>query len=487
MIPSRLSTCIFVLVCGCTASDPPPAPAVRFVDATAEAGIDFVHTSGRSGRKYGVETIGSGAAFFDFNCDGWMDLYAVNGADLPGYASAVPPKNALYRNDGGHFAEVGASLGVADAGYGMGASAGDYDNDGDADLFAANFGRNRLYRNEGAARTWAFADVTAAAGIGADEQWSTGSSFVDYDLDGDLDLYVANYLHYEFERGELGAGGTLRWPRRHLAPTEYPGQPNALWRNDGGRFVDVTPRPGCSRAQAASWVRCFSDCDLDGDPDLFQGNDATANFLWRNDDGPLCRSGTRGRGGVQRRRQARRDDGRGRGRWRWRCLLDLAMTNFQWESNTLYHNAGGGMFADESLAAGIAATSLDKLAFGINFLDADNDGDPDLYVANGHIDEDIERFDPQAAYGQSDQLYLNDGQGRFADASAAAGVAAPTRDLVGRGSAVGRLRQRRRLGYFLAQHWATRPALAQRHPSGALLGAGARGARRATAMATAPA
>lgn len=436
MIPSRFLRCIAALVCGCAASEPPPAPSVRFVDATAAAGIDFVHTSGRSGRKYGVETIGSGAAFFDYNRDGWMDLYAVNGADLPGYVSAVRPQNALYRNDGGRFAEVGASLGVADTSYGMGASAGDYDNDGDADLFAVNFGRNRLYRNEGSARGWAFADVTTVVGIGAAERWSTGSSFVDYDLDGDLDLYVANYLHYEFERGELSAGGTLRWPRRHLAPTEYPGAQNELWRNDGDRFVDVTAAAGLLTREGRELGVAFVDYDLDGDPDLFQGNDATPNFLWRNDGGRFAEVGLvagvaynaggkpEGTMGVD---VADRDgDG----------LLDLAMTNFQWESNTLYHNAGGGMFADESLAAGIAANSLDKLAFGINFLDADNDGDPDLYVANGHIDEDINRFDPQATYGQSDQLYLNDGEGRFVDASAAVGVAAPTRDLVGRGSAV---------------------------------------------------
>jgi len=436
MIVHRFSTYIVALVCGCTASDPPPAPIVRFVDATAQAGIDFVHTSGRSGRKYGVETIGSGAVFFDYNRDGWMDLYAVNGADLPGYTSAVPPQNALYRNDGGHFAEVGASLGVADAGYGMGASAGDYDNDGDSDLFVANFGRNRLYRNEGAVLAWGFADVTAAVGIGADERWSTGASFADYDLDGDLDLYVANYLHYEFERGELSAGGTLRRPRRHLAPTEYPGQRNALWRNDGGRFVDVTVEAGLLTDEGRELGAVFFDYDRDGDADLFQGNDATPNFLWRNDGGHFAEVGLvagvaynaggkpEGTMGVD---VADRDgDGR----------LDLAMTNFQWESNTLYHNGGGGMFADESLAAGLAANSLAKLAFGINFLDADNDGDPDLYVANGHIDEDIERFDPQAAYGQSDQLYLNDGQGRFTDVSMAAGVAAPTQDLVGRGSAV---------------------------------------------------
>ncbi len=435
MIPRRILTYIVALVCGCTASDPPP-PAVRFVDATAEAGIDFVHTSGRSGRKYGVETIGSGAAFFDYNRDGWMDLYVVNGADLPGYVSAVPPQNALYRNDRGHFAERGASLGVADAGYGMGASAGDYDNDGDADLFVANFGRNRLYRNEGLARAWAFADVTAAVGIGADERWSTGSSFVDWDLDGDLDLYVANYLRYEFERGELSAGGTLRWPRRHLAPTEYPGERNVLWRNDGGRFVDVTQAAGLLTREGRELGAVFFDCDLDGDPDLFQGNDATPNFLWRNDGGHFAEVGLVA--GVAYNSGGKPEgtmgvdvaDGDGDGR------LDLAMTNFQWESNTLYHNAGGGMFADESLAAGLAANSLDKLAFGISFLDADNDGDPDLYVANGHIDEDIDQFDPQAAYGQPDQLYLNDGRGRFTEVSKAAGVAAPTRDLVGRGSAV---------------------------------------------------
>ena len=436
IIPRRLSTCIVALLCGCTASEPPAVPTVHFVDATAEAGIDFVHTSGRSGRKYGVETIGSGAVFFDYNRDGWMDLYVVNGADLPGYVSAVLPKNALYRNDGGHFAEVGASLGVADTGYGMGASAGDYDNDGDTDLFVTNFGRNRLYRNEGSAMDWVFADVTDAVGIGADERWSTGSSFADYDLDGDLDLYVANYLHYEFERGELSEGGTLRWPRRHLAPTEYPGERNALWRNDGGRFVDVTDAVGLLTDEGRELGAVFFDYDLDGDPDLFQGNDATPNFLWRNDSGRFAEVGLvagvayniggkpEGTMGVDVA------DGDGDGR------LDLAMTNFQWESNTLYHNAGSGMFADESLAAGIAANSLDKLAFGINFLDADNDGDPDLYVANGHIDEDIDQFDPQAAYGQSDQFYLNDGQGRFADASAISGVAAPTRDLVGRGSAV---------------------------------------------------
>ena len=417
--------------------EPEPADTeVRFVDATAEAGIDFVHTSGRSGRKYGVETIGSGAAFFDYDLDGWMDLYVVNGAKLPGYISQEIPKNALYRNEGGSFLAVGEELGVADEGYGMGVSAGDYDNDGDADLFVANFGRNKLFRNEGQAASWRYRDITEATRLGADEHWSTGSSFVDYDLDGDLDLYVANYLQYVFEEGELDGEGDLRWPRRHLAPTEYPGQRDFLYRNDGGEnFADVTAAVGLLNLECRELGAVFFDCDLDGDPDLFQGNDATPNFLFRNDDGRFAEVGLFA--GVAYNEGGKPEgtmgvdvadmDGDG--------SLDLVMTNFQLESNTLYRNQGDGLFKDVSMEAGIAATSLDRLAFGINFLDADLDGDPDLYVVNGHIDEDIDRFDPQASYVQPDQFYINDGRGRFAEIGAAAGLDL-TRDLVGRGSAV---------------------------------------------------
>lgn len=413
---------------------------MRFVDATEEAGIDFVHTSGRSGRKYGVETIGSGAAFFDYDRDGWMDLYLVNGGDLPGYVSQEKPENALYRNEGGRFVEVGEKLGVDDGGYGMGVTTGDYDNDGDADIFVTNFGANVLYRNEGQDAGWRYRDISAETALGEDQSWSTGSSFVDYDLDGDLDLYVANYLEYSFEQGEIESGGGLRRPRRHLAPTEYLGRRDFLFRNDGGvsdsdasRFVDVTEAAGLLNVECRELAAVFFDYDLDGDPDLFQGNDATPNFLFRNDGGRFVEVGLfagvsyneggkpEGTMGVD----AADIDGDGR--------LDLAITNFQWESNTLYRNQGNGLFKDASMAAGIAATSLDRLAFGINFLDADLDGDQDLYVVNGHIDEDIDRFDPQAAYAQRDQLYLNDGRGRFAEIDAGLEL---TGDLVGRGSAV---------------------------------------------------
>ena len=417
---------------------PPHPGGPWFEDVTDDAGIHFVHTSGMAGRKYGVETIGSGAAFLDFDNDGNLDLYIVNGADLPGHASPSAPRNALYRSLGNAaFEESAADLGVADDRYGMGVTAGDYDNDGDADLFVSNFGRNRLYRNGGRGQGWRFTDVTARSALAEDDSWSTGCAFADYDLDGDLDLYVANYLDYAFEEDSLAADGALVTPRRHLAPTEYPGRRDFLYRNDGGdRFADVTGEAGLLSLQCRELGVLFFDFDEDGDPDLFQGNDATPNFLYRNDgEAGFVEIGLPA--GVAYNESGKPEgtmgvdaaDVNGDG------LLDLVATNFQWESNTLYENLGGGRFRDATRGAGIGAASLDRLAFGTNFFDVDNDGDQDLYVANGHIDENIAAFDAAAAYGQRDQLFLNDGAGAFADVSDRAGPFFKMK-LVGRGSAV---------------------------------------------------
>jgi tetratricopeptide (TPR) repeat protein len=431
-----------LLLAGCAQEEPPqpsPSSAVQFVDITAEAGIRFVHTSGRSGRKYGVETIGSGAAFWDYDEDGRVDLFVVNGAALPGYAGAGKPSDALYHNEGqGRFAEVAAQVGLADSSYGMGCTTGDYDNDGDTDLFVSNFGFNALYRNEGpGGGGWRFAEVSGRALPEQEAGWYTGCAFVDYDLDGDLDLYVATYLDYSFEGDLLDQDGRLQRPRRHLAPTEYPGKRDFLYRNEGeGRFVDATREAGLYTLEGRQLGALFLDFDEDGDPDLFQADDATPNFLYRNEGGGrFVEIGLSA--GVAYNRAGKPEgsmgvaaadvDGDGR--------QDIAITNFQWESNTLYKNLGNGLFRDESLEAGIGASSLDRLGFGINFFDADNDGDQDLFVANGHIDEDIERFDPQAAYAQRHLFYLNDGRGYFAEATdqAGPGLAPPG---VGRGSAV---------------------------------------------------
>ena len=378
-----------------------------------------------------MEALGSGAAFFDYNGDGHMDLYVVNGADLPGHISPQPPRNALYRNRAdGRFVETAA--GVADTSYGMGCSAGDYDNDGDADLFVANFGTNVLYRNEGGR----FTDVTAAAIPDSDRSWSTGSAFADYDLDGDLDLYVANYLDYQFETDPLDENGRLKKDRRHYAPTEYPGQRDFLYRNEGeGRFVDVTEEAGLFSLKGRELGVVFFDWDGDGDPDLFQANDATPNFLYRNEGngsfseiglaaGAAYNEAGKPEGGMGT--DIADTDGDGH--------LEIVVTNFQWESNTLYQSKGDGLLRDRSTASGLGAPSFNRLAFGLNFFDVDRDGDLDLYVANGHIDENIAAFDPQVSHGQRDQLFLNDGQGRFAEISAQAGPFFQ-RTMVGRGSA----------------------------------------------------
>ena len=433
----------FLLLWGCgrepdsPVADPPLRPQersvsmVRFADVTEDAGIRFKHTSGLSGRKYGVEALGSGAAFFDYNGDGHIDLYVVNGADLPGHISPQSPRNALYRNRAdGRF--VATAAGVADTSYGMGCSAGDYDNDGDADLFVANFGPNVFYRNEGGR----FADVTAAAIPDSDRSWSTGSAFADYDLDGDLDLYVANYLDYQFETDPLDENGRLKKDRRHYAPTEYPGRRDFLYRNKGdGRFVDVTEEAGLLSLEGRELGVVFFDWDGDGDPDLFQANDATPNFLYRNEgDGSFSEIGLaagaayneagKPEGGMGT--DIADTDGDGH--------LEIVVTNFQWESNTLYQGKGDGLLRDRSTASGLGAPSFDRLAFGVNFFDFDRDGDPDLYVANGHIDDNIADFDPQVSHGQRDQLFLNDGEGRFAEISAQAGPFFQ-RTMVGRGAA----------------------------------------------------
>lgn len=422
------------LVEAARSADTDARAAIRFVDVAAQVGVDFVHTSGRSGRKYGVETIGSGAVFFDYNNDGWIDLYAVNGADLPGYTSQQKPLNALYRNEAGRFVEVAQMQGVADAEYGMGASAGDYDNDGDSDLFVSNFGPNALYRNEGEEAGWRFTHLRTSL-VAQDTSWSTGSAFVDYDLDGDLDLYVANYLDYSFEEVQLDTGGALRRPRRHLAPTEYPGRRDFLYRNDDGNFVDVTAEAGLLSLQCRELGPVFFDADLDGDADLFQGNDATPNFLYRNDGGRFVEVGLFAGVAYNEAGKPEGTMGVDVADYDLDGWPDIVMTNFQWESNTLYRNLGDGLFRDVSADAQVGASSFDRLAFGINFLDYDLDGDEDIYVVNGHIDEDIERFDPQASYAQRDQLYRNDGDGRFSEVSADAGPGLEL-ERVGRGSAV---------------------------------------------------
>ncbi|MFH1568744.1 MAG: CRTAC1 family protein [Gemmatimonadota bacterium] len=394
------------------------AEGPRFVDVTAAAGIDFVYTDGATGRKYMPETMGSGAAFFDYDGDGELDLYVVNGAPLPGFQAPTPPTNALYRNRGdGTFADSTAAAGVGDTGYGMGAAVGDCDNDGDADLYVTNFGANVLYRNQGDGR---FA-ADAGAGV-ADPGWGTSAAFADYDRDGDLDLYVANYMDYDPAANKTCYQGAAR---AYCGPTAYPGQSGVMYRNEGGgRFLDVTRTAGLYTDQGRQLGIVFGDEDDDGAPDLFVANDKRPNFLFRNNgDGTFTDLALTA--GVAYNAEGEPESAMGAdladydndGR------LDIVVATFQWLANTLYHNDGAGFYTDVTFQAGVGTESLPYLGMTAAFLDYDNDGFLDLFVANGHLDSNVKDYDPAASYEQRNQLFQNRRDGTFCEVTGSAGPA----------------------------------------------------------------
>ncbi|MDA1190660.1 MAG: CRTAC1 family protein [Candidatus Poribacteria bacterium] len=386
---------------------------VRFTDATDNAGIRFTPTDGRSGQKFYLETLGAGAAWFDYDRDGNLDIYFVNGADLPGMKSDTPPTNALYRNNGdGTFTDVTAQAGVGDTGYGFSCAVADFDNDGWQDLYVANYGANVLYRNNG---DGTFTDITAQSGVG-DTRWAAAAAFADPDRDGDLDLFVANYVEFNTDENpeclRLGV-------RMHCSPDVFQGQPNVYYRNNGdGTFTDITHESGLYSLAGKGMGVIWCDYDNDGDPDLYVANDRTANMLWRNNgsgafEEVALMSGVAldEMGRVQSSMAVVAGDVDNDG------AFDFALTNFEDEPNNLYRNVGGGFFADETYSSGLGEKSLPYLAWGAEFGDFDQDGYLDFLVVNGHIDENIRDAKPNSSYDQSNQLFLNRGDETFSDVS----------------------------------------------------------------------
>ena len=405
---------------------------VRYVDITAEAGIDFSHVNGASGRYYYVETYGSGAAFLDFDADGHQDLYVVNSGPLPGFAvEGEPTTNVLYRNDGtGSFQDVTAAAGVGDRSYGMGTCAGDIDNDGYVDLYVTNFGANVLYRNHG---NGTFTDVTDDAGVG-DERVGSSAAFADWDRDGDLDLYVANYAKFSVDTDQACFQGDIQV---YCDPEQYEGDSGVFYRNDGTwRFANVTREVGGYTEAGRQLGVVFSDYDDDGDADLYVANDGMANFLFNNDGkGSFTEVGMVS--GVALNNGGRPEAGMGTdfGDYDGDGDFDLVVCNFQWENNRLYRNEGKGFFFDATALTRVGAATLPVLTFGTDFYDYDNDGDLDLFMANGHVNDKAQLFDQAVTFAQRDQLFRNEGDGTFTDVTQQSGPGLQWQ-LVGRGVAL---------------------------------------------------
>lgn len=395
---------------------PVPDAAIRFADVAAEAGLTLLNVCGGPSKNYIVEVNGNGAAFFDYDNDADLDVLIVNGSTLDGMKAGGDPMVALYRNDGhGRFEDVTPSSGMGARGWGMGACVADYDADGAQDVYVTAFGPNVLFRGHG---DGTFTDVTAGANVG-DRHWSTNCAFGDYDRDGDLDLYVSNYLSFsERTIAARGASPDCKYLGEDVmcGPKGLIGEPDVLYRNNGdGTFTDVTRGAGIADPGGYGFGVLFSDLDDDGWPDIFVANDSVANLLFHNNGGGTfsetgLSSGLalNGDGRPQASMGADAADYDGDGR------LDVFVTNFSQDHNTLYRN-GGAFFADVSHPAGVVTPSLEYLGWGTGFADFDNDGRVDLFVANGHVYPEMDRLGGRSTYRQRKQLFRNVGHGRFRD------------------------------------------------------------------------
>ncbi|MBK7927859.1 MAG: CRTAC1 family protein [Bryobacterales bacterium] len=403
---------------------------VKFTDVTAAAGIQFRHNAGKTGKKYLPETMGAGCAFLDVDGDGWLDVLFVNSRDWTPRGKRSYP--ALYRNNrNGTFTNITAQSGLQVEGYGMGVAVGDYDNDGRDDVYITFLEGDRLFRNEGGR----FRDVTAASGI-KNAAFGTSAAWVDYDKDGLLDLFVANYVQWSVKADLWCSLDGAK--KSYCTPESYKASPSKLYRNlGGGKFADASVQAGVADATSKSLGVAVLDVDGDSWPDLFVANDTQPNKLYRNlKNGKFKEEGLAagvafGEDGVARGAMgvdAADYDRSGR--------AHLLVGNFSNQMLGLYHNEGNGLFVDEAPRSNVGRASLLSLAFAVFFWDFDNDGWLDLFAANGHIEEEIQRVQPKVAFAQAPHLFRNVGKGKFEEVTKAAGPHLQ-RPVVGRGAAYG--------------------------------------------------
>jgi enediyne biosynthesis protein E4 len=392
---------------------------------------------GQETNKYLLETTGCGAAAFDYDGDGWLDIFLVNGTVLEGFPKGQEPTNHLYRNKGnGTFEDVTVRAGLAGSGWGQGACAGDYDSDGRDDLYVTYWGQNRLYRNKG---DGTFEDATSRAGLMQTRtRWGAGCAFLDYDRDGRLDLLAANYIDLDLKSAPVPASGLCRYKGIPVAcgPPGLPGGTNVLYRNLGdGRFEDVSEKSGVTRAKGTYGLGVSTlDFDDDGWVDVYVANDSNPSALYRNNrDGTFTDIGTSAGCAYSQDGKPQAGMGIAIGDYDRNGTLDIFKTNFAGDTSTLYVNTGDGHCEDRTFAGGIGLNTR-WLGWGVGFLDLENDGWLDLFLVNGHVYPEVERLKTEAGYKQRKVVYRNLRTGRFEDVTEQLGPPLTT-PKAGRGAA----------------------------------------------------
>ncbi len=409
------------------------AQSFVFEDAAKDQGLDFIHDHGGSGEKFYVETMGSGVCLLDYDNDGDLDIYFCQGAPLPGWDKNIQLKNRLYQNDDGNWTNVSEKVGVDDTSYSIGCACGDVDNDGDTDLYVTNFGADILYINNG---NGSFTDLTTEMGIES-PNWGSSAAFFDGDNDGWLDLYVTNYVEFSVDKNPW-CGERISGLRAYCDPDIFKGITDDFYHNNGdGTFSNWTNKVGISKDRGKGLGVVPGDIDNDGDMDIYVANDKVMNLMYiNNGSAHFVESALFNGVGFNENGKAEAGMGVDFGDINHNGRLDLFVTNFSGESNTLYLNDGNGSFIDKTFSAGLGQPSLDVLGFGTKFIDINLDGWLDLFVVNGHVIDNISHFNSTYTHPQRKQVFINNQNGTFSEIDQQL-IGAAANVSVGRGAAFG--------------------------------------------------